>query len=81
MCAADVHALLYALYTHLGQHNGEKMTRIVSHPQMWPARIELQRIRSIRKQNVPVINQSGFYCQKKKRHNSVADGQLSGCPS
>lgn len=31
-------------------------------------------------QYIPVINQSGLYIEKQKRHDSVADGQLGGCP-
>lgn len=31
--------------------------------------------------DVPVINYSVVNCKKEKRHDSVADGQLCGCPS
>lgn len=29
----------------------------------------------------PVINYSVVNCKKEKRHDSVTDGQLCGCPS
>lgn len=32
-------------------------------------------------EDVPVINHGGLDCKKQKRHDSVADGQLGGCPS
>lgn len=31
--------------------------------------------------HIPVINQGRLYCQKQKRHDGVADGELCGCPS